>query len=235
MDNNGKPTMNNTGDEDEPKTTPSDQVHSDLTLAMDVIDHHHHQQNAAVRENFIQEEEEEEEEVDWSSSDEDEDENEYEFFDSQGLEEVDFEGFLEEGQGSNYSDDDEMEEDDIDPDEMTYEELMALGEFIGPAEKRGLSMEEILGPGCLRRGRKVAELLADVDRCVICQAEYEEGGGGGVGGDVEEELAEIVGCGHPYHAGCITNWLLVKKNCPICGYEVSPSSCPPSNVKEPCR
>ncbi|KAJ1388118.1 hypothetical protein SESBI_39383 [Sesbania bispinosa] len=43
-----------------------------------------------------------------------------------------------EGEGSNDDEEMDMEEDDIDPDELSYEELIELGEIIGE-EKRGLS------------------------------------------------------------------------------------------------
>ncbi|CAN1768315.1 E3 ubiquitin ligase BIG BROTHER-related [Linum perenne] len=158
-----------------------------------------------------------EEDEDWSDSDAYG--NDYEYFDIE--QEAEFDGFLEEGQGSNSDDyDDGMEEDEIDPDDMSYEELLALGDLIGK-EKRGLSLEQISAAGCLRPRKLLELLLGDVDRCVICQVEYYGGGGGE---DRDDEVSEIVGCGHPYHKECITSWLMVKKSCPICGYEVSPSS-----------
>ncbi|CAN1234384.1 E3 ubiquitin ligase BIG BROTHER-related [Linum perenne] len=108
------------------------------------------------------------------------------------------------------------EEDEVDPDDMSYEDMVALGEVVGE-EKRGLTAEEIAAAGCLRK-RKFAELDGDVEMCVICQEEYVE--------DEVAEVVEIVGCGHAYHEECVTNWLLIKKSCPVCGYEVDPS--PPS-------
>lgn len=132
-------------------------------------------------------------ELESDSSDETDDEED------EGLE------FLE-GEGSNS--DQDMEEDDIDPDQLSYEELIALGEIVGE-ESRGLSMEEIsasLRPyTCHSLRSKTA-----VDRCVICQVEYEE----------EEKLVALP-CEHPYHADCITKWLQIKKTCPICSTEVS--------------
>ncbi|CAN0892319.1 E3 ubiquitin ligase BIG BROTHER-related [Linum grandiflorum] len=115
----------------------------------------------------------------------------------------------------------EGEEDEIDPDEMSYEDLVALGEVVGE-EKRGLTAEEISAAGCLRK-RKFAELAGDVEMCVICQAEYEE---------TEEEVVEIIGCGHVYHKECVTNWLFIRRSCPICGYEVDPPSAAAAGCKE---
>lgn len=103
---------------------------------------------------------------------------------------------------------DEDELDDFDLDELTYEELVALGEFIGE-EKRGLPMNEI--PSCLHSGKfRTIENKSGMDRCVICQVEYEDG----------EELAALP-CEHPYHSECISKWLQIKRVCPMCGTEVS--------------
>ncbi|KAK4273997.1 hypothetical protein QN277_017292 [Acacia crassicarpa] len=116
-----------------------------------------------------------------------------------------------EGEGSNDDDDEEMEEeeDEIDPDEMSYEELIELAEFVGE-ERRGLSPNEI--PSCLHPYTcHFAENKTGTDRCVICQVEYEEG-----------EALMALPCEHPYHSDCITKWLQIKKVCPICSCEVSP-------------
>lgn len=122
--------------------------------------------------------------------------------------------FLED-EGSNIDDDDdyeddemELEEDEIDPDELSYEELIELGDFIGE-EKRGLSPNEI--SSCLNPHTcKIAESKSGIDRCVICQIEYEEG-----------EALVALHCDHPYHTDCISKWLQIKKVCPICSNEVS--------------
>ncbi|XP_028230156.1 E3 ubiquitin ligase BIG BROTHER-related-like [Glycine soja] len=114
-----------------------------------------------------------------------------------------------EGEGSDDDDEDmEMEEDEIDPDELSYEELMELEEFIGE-ETRGLSANEI--SLCLYPYTcQCAESKSGIDRCVICQVEYEEG-----------EALVALQCEHPYHSDCIRKWLQIKKVCPICGNEVS--------------
>lgn len=104
-------------------------------------------------------------------------------------------------------DDDEGYE-DFDFDELTYEELIALGELIGE-EKRGLPLNEI--PSCLHSSKfQSIENTSGIDRCVICQVEYED----------SEELAALP-CEHPYHSECIVKWVQIKRVCPICGTEVS--------------
>ncbi|PSS26460.1 E3 ubiquitin ligase BIG BROTHER-related like [Actinidia chinensis var. chinensis] len=101
-----------------------------------------------------------------------------------------------------------MEEDDIDPDELSYEDLIALGEIVGD-ENTGLSLEQI--SSCLRPISADSKMV--VDRCVICQAEYEEGG-------ERATLVALPSCEHTYHSDCISSWLQIKKTCPICGTEV---------------
>ncbi|XP_060211577.1 E3 ubiquitin ligase BIG BROTHER-related-like isoform X2 [Lycium barbarum] len=105
-------------------------------------------------------------------------------------------------------DNEDMEEDDVDPDELSYEELIALGEFVG-VENRGLSEAEIsksLHSSTFQSNN--SKTL--VDKCVVCQLEYEEG----------EKLVALP-CDHHYHSDCIKTWLQIKKICPICNDEVS--------------
>lgn len=162
-----------------------------------------------------------------STSEEDDDEDSYhdddadEYFESQAIQaELEFlegEEDEEEEEDSSSSgddiDDEEMDEylDDLDPDELSYEELIAIGEFIGE-EKRGLSISDI--PTCLRACTCLSSVetkTGGIDRCVVCQVEYEEG-----------EALVALPCEHPFHSECITKWLQIRKICPICSTEVSP-------------
>ncbi|KAJ4724244.1 E3 ubiquitin ligase BIG BROTHER-like protein [Melia azedarach] len=100
-------------------------------------------------------------------------------------------------------------QDNIDPDNMTYEELLELGETVG-TQSRGLSQDLIaLLPiskyKCGFFGRKKSKH----DRCVICQMEYKRG-----------DRRITLPCTHVYHAGCGTRWLSINKACPICYTEV---------------
>ncbi|PON73220.1 43kDa postsynaptic protein [Parasponia andersonii] len=136
----------------------------------------------------------------------------------------------------NDDDDDDDDDDELDVDELTYEELIALGEFIG-VEERGLSPIEIslcLNPiifsskSPLNHDHEIINKSSPggIDRCVICQIEYEDG----------ESLVALP-CEHPYHSECISKWLRIKKCCPICSSEVSSSSHPNNksiNAKNGC-
>lgn len=160
-----------------------------------------------TEDSFSSDESEDDEDEDTDNGADDENDNDDDSCDS--VESNEMEEGLEflEGEGSNS--DQDMEDDDIDPDELSYEELIALGEIVGE-ESRGLSMEEIstcLRPyTCHSLGSKTA-----VDRCVICQIEYEK----------YEKLVALFPCQHSYHTDCITKWLQIKKTCPICSTEVS--------------
>lgn len=109
-------------------------------------------------------------------------------------------------------DNDDFEEYDIDLDDFSYEELIALGELIG-VESRGLSEKEI--SSCLVPIKfQYIEHENEIDRCVICQVEY---------GESEEGIVALPNCKHPYHLDCISKWLQMKKLCPICSTEISSS------------
>lgn len=101
-------------------------------------------------------------------------------------------------------------EDNIDPDNMTYEELLELGEAVG-TENRGLSQELIdLLPTSKYKSGGIFSKKRSTERCVICQMRYKRG-------DRQINLP----CKHVYHAHCGSKWLRINKTCPICNTEVS--------------
>ncbi|KAI3451628.1 hypothetical protein Pfo_008293 [Paulownia fortunei] len=151
-------------------------------------------------------ESESDEEGDTSASDSDED---FEFSDEEffygGIQSAGLD--LSEDEYDDYDFDQETEEDDVDPDDLSYEELIALGEMVG-VENRGLSEAEISKHLHPLTCQSTTNLL--IDRCVICQVEYEQG----------EKLVTLL-CDHLYHRDCIVKWLQIKKICPVCNNEVS--------------
>ncbi|KAG9141896.1 hypothetical protein Leryth_009267 [Lithospermum erythrorhizon] len=99
---------------------------------------------------------------------------------------------------------------EVDPDEMTYEELIALGEVVG-TQSRGLPSETIASlPTVNYKSKNTQE--GSSDPCVICRCDYEDG-----------ETLTVLSCKHSYHSECVNNWLLQNKVCPICNAEVSTS------------
>nr|GEW48687.1 E3 ubiquitin ligase BIG BROTHER [Tanacetum cinerariifolium] len=100
-------------------------------------------------------------------------------------------------------------QDDIDPDNMTYEELLDLGEAIG-TESRGLSQELIDSlPTTRYKSGGFFLRKKSGERCVICQMRYKRG---------EKQIN--LPCKHVYHTECGSKWLSINKTCPICNVEV---------------
>eukprot|EP01023_Acetabularia_acetabulum_P047452 TRINITY_DN4999_c0_g1_i1.p1 TRINITY_DN4999_c0_g1~~TRINITY_DN4999_c0_g1_i1.p1 ORF type:complete len:257 (-),score=29.57 TRINITY_DN4999_c0_g1_i1:208-918(-) len=116
----------------------------------------------------------------------------------------------------------------VNPDNMTYEELTALGEVIGTVNK-GLSQQQLNQLSCGRAGlgefRGVGvKICSDKnnnnnknqsdnnssEECTVCRMEYES----------RQELIKLP-CGHYYHSQCIRRWLESNKICPVCQKEVS--------------
>eukprot|EP00249_Psilotum_nudum_P019016 c27064_g1_i4 orf=984-1745(+) len=95
-------------------------------------------------------------------------------------------------------------EDDVDPDNLSYEDLLALQEAVG-CHSKGLSCEEIAKLPVTKYKRKNRKN----ELCVICHVEYTKG-------DVLINLP----CKHLYHADCIKKWLGLSKACPICGVQI---------------
>ncbi|KAL3840264.1 hypothetical protein ACJIZ3_024855 [Penstemon smallii] len=104
-----------------------------------------------------------------------------------------------------------VRQDNIDPDNMTYEELQSLGESVGseskglPAELRSRlpSFKYKNGSSFFRRKKKEKE------ECVICCSEFKNGA-----------ALTALPCTHQYHSDCINHWLEMNKHCPVCQKEV---------------
>ncbi|XP_073050796.1 E3 ubiquitin-protein ligase BIG BROTHER-like isoform X2 [Primulina eburnea] len=100
-------------------------------------------------------------------------------------------------------------QDNIDPDNMTYEELLELGETVG-TRSRGLSQDQIaLLPTSKFKWTFFFRKKFSGERCVICQMEYKRG-----------EKRIILPCKHLYHTVCGSRWLRINKACPICYKDV---------------
>ncbi|GMP22690.1 hypothetical protein CsSME_00000602 [Camellia sinensis var. sinensis] len=92
----------------------------------------------------------------------------------------------------------------LDIDDMSYEELLALGERIGNVDT-GLSEDMI--SKCLTETKICSDLNHEKGTCCICLEEYADG----------EEVGTMKNCGHnDFHVSCIRKWLLMKNSCPIC-------------------
>ncbi|KAJ6905351.1 hypothetical protein NC652_023181 [Populus alba x Populus x berolinensis] len=91
-------------------------------------------------------------------------------------------------------------QDDVDPDNMTYEELLDLGDTVG-TQSKGLSPELIrLLPTSKCKFGSFFSRKKSGERCVICQMKYKRG-------DKQIKLL----CKHVYHSECIAKWLGINK------------------------
>lgn len=109
-----------------------------------------------------------------------------------------------------YGEEDDFE-DELDIDEMTYEELKALCDAAGYVSK-GASQ------AALSRIRSVTHPCShssagSQEQCAICCMEFEAGEG-----------LSLLPCSHLYHAGCVGQWLQDEKVCPVCKVEVGSTS-----------
>nr|GEY96372.1 E3 ubiquitin ligase BIG BROTHER-related [Tanacetum cinerariifolium] len=96
--------------------------------------------------------------------------------------------------------------DDVDPDELSYEELIALGEVVG-TESRGLSADSIASLRSIIYKTQNGQNGSN-ETCVICRLDYE---------DADNLI--LLSCKHSYHSECIANWLQINKVCPVCSTE----------------
>ncbi|KAI4324670.1 hypothetical protein MLD38_030137 [Melastoma candidum] len=100
----------------------------------------------------------------------------------------------------------------LDVDNMSYEQLLDLGDRIGYVNT-GLKEDEIRR--CVRKAKvpsltefpRISSAKPD-KKCSICQEEYEE----------EDDIGKLA-CGHGYHLSCIKQWLSQKNTCPVCKSE----------------
>uniref|UniRef100_A0A453L752 RING-type domain-containing protein n=1 Tax=Aegilops tauschii subsp. strangulata TaxID=200361 RepID=A0A453L752_AEGTS len=79
---------------------------------------------------------------------------------------------------------------EVDPDEYSYEELVALGGVVG-TERRGLSADTLASlPSVTYNTKDMQD--GNTEQCVICRVGFEEG----------ESLVALP-CKHSYHPDCI--------------------------------
>ncbi|KAJ4969721.1 hypothetical protein NE237_002820 [Protea cynaroides] len=92
----------------------------------------------------------------------------------------------------------------LDVDNMSYEELLALGERIGSV---GTGLSEDMVSKCLMKTIYCSSnQIREEGNCVICLEEYKD----------RDEVGTLNNCSHDYHVNCIKKWLSVKNVCPIC-------------------
>ncbi|KAL7594324.1 uncharacterized protein LOC111893058 [Lactuca sativa] len=92
----------------------------------------------------------------------------------------------------------------LDIDDMSYEELLALGERIGSV---ATGLPDHLISKCIQESIYCSsDQIQDEATCVICLEEYAN----------MDDIGMLKACGHDFHVGCIKKWLSMKNVCPIC-------------------
>ncbi|KAI3522993.1 hypothetical protein L1887_01045 [Cichorium endivia] len=95
----------------------------------------------------------------------------------------------------------------LDIDDMSYEDLLALGERIGSV---ATGVPDHLISKCVQESIYCSsDQLQDEGTCVICLEEYVN----------MDDIGMLKACGHDFHVGCIKKWLSMKNVCPICKAE----------------
>lgn len=98
----------------------------------------------------------------------------------------------------------EGESNQINPDDMTYEQLLELGDSNGKVSK-GLTTQQIRQiPE--KVWRKKGDTMKKEDQCSICFEDYRTG----------DRVKELKKCWHSYHAKCVNKWLQDENRCPMC-------------------
>ncbi|KAD4384405.1 hypothetical protein R6Q59_011513 [Mikania micrantha] len=95
----------------------------------------------------------------------------------------------------------------LDIDDMSYEELLALGERIGSV---GTGLPDHLISNCIQESIYCSsDQIQEEGTCVICLEEYAN----------MDDVGMLRVCRHDFHVGCIRKWLSMKNLCPICKAE----------------
>ncbi|KAL8484103.1 hypothetical protein ACS0TY_026701 [Phlomoides rotata] len=92
----------------------------------------------------------------------------------------------------------------LDIDNMSYEDLLALGERIGSVST-GLS-DGLISKSLTESIYCSSDLCQDEGMCVICLEEYKN----------MDDVGTLKVCRHDFHVSCIRKWLSMKNLCPIC-------------------
>ncbi|KAI7843664.1 hypothetical protein COHA_002565 [Chlorella ohadii] len=100
-------------------------------------------------------------------------------------------------------------EDEVDPDDLSYEELTALGEAVGTVSK-GIPAEEIEALPQQAYHEVAGTTEGGEEQCPICRMEFEP----------EDAVRVLPLCRHYFHPDCVAQWLSINKVCCICNREV---------------
>ena len=92
-------------------------------------------------------------------------------------------------------------------DQLSYEQLTAICDEIG-YHKVGIQNIDAVAPAIVRMKKEDAS--PEETKCPICLDDMYKA----------VYMRSINGCGHDFCGGCIEEWLLENKNCPICKFQL---------------
>lgn len=93
----------------------------------------------------------------------------------------------------------------IDPDRMSYEELLELEERLGEVKKKGASKDTIAAHTQTYTFHSSSSSNKEALRCSVCMDDFED-----------RDEVRLLPCFHAYHRACIDQWLTKKASCPVC-------------------
>ncbi|ORY83649.1 hypothetical protein BCR37DRAFT_378614 [Protomyces lactucae-debilis] len=107
-------------------------------------------------------------------------------------------------------------------DSPTYEDMMLLGNLIGPAKPETAAEEDIERAGPTH---DLDEMSAELEnRCLICLSDFEAG----------ETCRSLSKCSHVFHRECIDTWLTTGRNsCPLCRSATEAKNAPMAGMPVP--
>lgn len=113
-----------------------------------------------------------------------------------------------------------LSDDSVDPDDMSYEQLQALGDTVGVVSRGAAhNIMESLCKIAYAQHKPDYSQETGTEQCTVCCMEFE-------GAD---EVC-VLECNHCYHTDCIAQWLRHSKVCPICHKEVTPTGAVQASV-----
>lgn len=93
----------------------------------------------------------------------------------------------------------------MNPDDMTYEQLLQLEEENGGKVSTGLSVAQIAKiPSITWRFKN--DTSKGSETCSVCMDIFKYG----------DKVKELKNCKHAFHSKCIDKWLENENKCPIC-------------------
>uniref|UniRef100_A0AAV1UM63 RING-type domain-containing protein n=1 Tax=Peronospora matthiolae TaxID=2874970 RepID=A0AAV1UM63_9STRA len=97
----------------------------------------------------------------------------------------------------------------IDPDNMTYEELLRLGEEVGDVKQerwRQIAVQVISGLPT----HQWTDSHGEKHTCIVCQYNF-----------MPNDRAMTLPCAHVFHEDCVDSWIRENNSCPLCKREIS--------------